>query len=88
VLVEDTARADASARTVAEAVIGLPDGFDPAADTLPFLIDAPAEIAGCTIRAHLAGHAGTDIRSGDMITTEAIPAQHDRTIAITLRRIG
>lgn len=85
--VEDTSRAGASAREVASAMVEIPEDFDLEADTLPFRIDLDRKAEGLTISAHMPCHAGDDIRGGDMITTESIPASDVEETEVPLHRV-
>jgi hypothetical protein len=78
VMVEDTSRADAEAILVAKIVVTIPDSFDYKQNVLPFKVNVDdsgnINTSHLTIRAHLPCHSGSDIRLGDMITTESISA--------------
>lgn len=87
IVVEDTSRLDSSAIQVAQTVATLPEGFDFEHDVLPFKIDVSDNSATLTIRAHMPVHSGSDIRLGDMITTEAIPVHQNKNISMTLHRV-
>ncbi|MEM6889551.1 MAG: hypothetical protein AAF636_15620 [Pseudomonadota bacterium] len=85
--VEDTSRAGASAETLVQKEVTIPENFDTGLDNLPFEIDLDENRDGLTLRAHMPRHDGEDIRSGDMITTASVPVRPDDDVDVTLRRI-
>ncbi|MFD3190604.1 hypothetical protein ACFMPD_10055 [Sedimentitalea sp. HM32M-2] len=87
IYVEDTSRADAAAVILARKELTIPEDFDLERDLLPFELDVPGASASLTLRAHLLSHEGADIRQGDMITMETIPAREGRPVTAVLHPI-
>lgn len=85
----DTSRVGADSFMISEHFVAIPEGFDAQRDRLSFEIASPEKTAGLTLHAHLASHDGTDVRSGDMITTSAIPVSGDnnKEITVSLHRL-
>lgn len=88
IMIENTARADASAITIAQTEVTIPEGFDAEKDALPFEIELHDKTEGLSIRAHMPRHDNTDIRRGDMITTVSIPVREEDVIDVPLKPVA
>jgi len=87
IVIEDSSLVDAEAIRIAQTVTTLPETFDFEHDVQPFKIDLIDDSDNLTIRAHMPCHSGTDIRLGDMITMESIPARQNEDIPVTLHQV-
>ncbi|MEO9648603.1 MAG: hypothetical protein ABJ360_20995 [Roseobacter sp.] len=85
--IEDTSRLDIDAIQIADQIVTIPEGFDTAANDLPFELGYDVATEGLTLKAHMPRHAGDDIRKGDMLTTSTIRLESNKDITVTLQRV-